>query len=217
MIKNIKESYINKSLALECESVSDETDLLSLSNEILSSNIKLISILPSMLKVIWSCLEKNDIEIFVRLYEYEYENISDFIKYISNVYKMGATGVQLFIKKDKLISLIPDFLAIKANLFYNKKLSICFELNDFSINSWSDIFLNLRKLEPSSILLNYKKERDDDFPGLIYGFLDTFDDNFKGEVYFSIGNSSLRVEQVWRLVEKLKPDLLDRIKFFITK
>ena len=66
-------------------------------------------------------------------------------------------------------------------------------------------------------MLNYKKEKDDDFVGLVYGFLDNFDDRFKGEIHFSIGNSSIRVEQTWRLIEKMRPDLLDKVKFFILK
>lgn len=217
MIKDTEKSYISKSLALEFKECDDNIKLLSISNEIVSSNIKLISILPNMIKVIWSWLEKNNIEMFVRIYESDFENSSDLIKHINSIYKIGATGIQLFIKKKNFISILPDFLTVKDNLFYNKKISFCFDLDDFSVNNWSDIFFNLNKVKADIILLNYKKEKDEDFVGLIYGFLDNFDDKFKGEIHFSIGNSSIRVEQTWRLVEKIRPDLLSKIKFFIIK
>lgn len=217
MIKDIEKSYISKNFALECKMCDDTIKLVSISNELVSTNIKLISVLPNMIQAVWSWLEKNNIEMFVRVYESDYQNSSDLVKSINSIYKIGATGVQLFIKKKNFFLILPDFLKVKDNLFYNKKISICFDLDDFSINSWSDVFINLNKLKADVILLNYKKEKDDDFVGLVYGFLDNFDDRFKGEIHFSIGNSSIRVEQTWRLIEKMKPDLLDKVKFFILK
>ena len=52
-----------------------------------------------------------------------------------------------------------------------------------------------------------------DFIGRIYGMLDNWD--FDGDLHFIFGNNYDRIDQVIRLVESMKPELSDKLHFFL--
>ena len=54
-----------------------------------------------------------------------------------------------------------------------------------------------------------------DFVGRIYAMLNAWSDDNKFDLHFAFGANFMRIEQAWRLVEKVKPDLISRVKFFI--
>ena len=55
--------------------------------------------------------------------------------------------------------------------------------------------------------------RTSDYIGRIYGMLEKWD--FEGSLHFLLNNNFDRIDQTIRLIESEKPELLDKIKFFL--
>ena len=82
---------------------------------------------------------------------------------------------------------------------------------------WQNLFQNLQKINASSVVLVLTKDigKKSDFVGRIYGLLNAWDDNNKFDLHFALGPNFMRIEQVVRLIESMKPDLLQGTKFWV--
>ena len=116
-----------------------------------------------------------------------------------------------------LNSLVEQTHVVRDDLFFNKQLSIGVDINEIDSSDWEKLFLNLQKINATELTLVLTKDMGDksDFVGRIYGMLDSwFEDNRFG-LHFVFGQNYLRMEQAFRLIKSVKPELIKNTKFFV--
>ena len=106
---------------------------------------------------------------------------------------------------------------IRDDLFFNRELSIGLDLMEIDAGDWENLFAKLQKINASSVLFVLSKDlgNKSDFVGRVYGMLESWDANNKFNLGFMFGSDLMRIEQVVRLVESVRPELGGRIKFFV--
>lgn len=209
--------------ALWASNVDDDMDLARIADLALQNKVDSLSVLPEYVAKLWAWLEKKKVQIVARFYSENMKkniekNISLLTENINFYFKQGAGGAQVFIKKSDIGVFVNELRLIRDDLFFNKTLSIGLNISDILPLDTENIFFNLKKIKADSLLLVLPKDDGEksDFVGKVYGILNGWDEGFYGGLHFVIGNSSLRIEQVIRLVQKIRPELLSKIRFFIT-
>ena len=156
------------------------------------------------------------------LYDFGNKNItesqiSEITIRINNAFKQGAHGAQIFLPYGALDDLVEQTHVIRDDLFFDKDLEIGIDIGDVDVFEWENLFQKLRKINASSVLFVFTKDtgKKSDFVGRIYAMLNAWNDNNDFDLHFAFGADFMRIEQVWRLVETLKPGLLSRVKFFV--
>ena len=210
----------DKRLAFWCESMIDTNDVAVMCENLVNNKVKLISVSPEMVSNVWTYLEKKEIKILTRFdFNPLSKNIdSDMYELgakITNVIKHGAKGVQIFIKMRDFENFINNLRFVRDDLFFGHDLCIVMDTEDIDINKIDFIFQKLREIRADSLTLtlNEDMENQSDFVGRIYGLLEHFD--FNGELHFILGNNFDRIDQVVRLTECMRPELNDKLKFFL--
>ena len=168
----------------------------------------------------WTCLEKSGVKILTR-YFFETSNrnidndISQLAENIMSVRRHGADGVQIFIKMRDFERVVDLLGTIRDDLFFEHDLCIVLNIQEISADEWQGVFNKLREIRADSfgILFNEDMGNRSDFIGRIYGMLDNWD--FDGDLYFVMGNNFDRMDQVMRLVESMRPELYDKLHFFL--
>ena len=209
----------DKRVALCCDDIDDTNDLAILAENIIEKNIKLISVPPKVLPFMWTCLEKNDVKILTRYFfeslNKNADDVSELSANIVSVYKQGANGVQIFTKLRGLENFVDLGSLVREDLFFEHDLSIFLNIQEISVNEWEIVFGNLREIRADSFGLVFNEDvgNRSDFIGRIYGMLDKWD--FDGNLHFMFGNNFERIDQTVRLVESMRPELSDRLRFFL--
>lgn len=210
----------DKRIAVWCESVADTNDLAMLCEHVASHNVHLLSVPPECVKDVWAYLEKSKVKILTRYsFNSNPKNIdSDMFKLggdIVSVCKNGANGVQLFIKMHDFESFVNSLLVVRNDLFFGHDLSIVMDAEDLDMDNLGFLFQKLREIRADSFVLTLNEDAGNrsDFVGRIYAFLQQFD--FSGELHFILGNNFDRIDQVIRLTECLRPELSDKLRFFL--
>lgn len=207
--------------ALWCAAETDSGELARCVDIMGKNNIDLISVVPSAVKTVWPWLEETGAKIMARFYLGEggvsESNISDMTKRINKAFKYGAHGAQVFLPYAMFADLVEQTHVIRDDLFFNKDLSIGLDINEIDSFDWDNVFDLLRKINASSLLLFMGKDdgNKSDFTGRIYGMLDMWQDNNKFDLHFVFGAKIMRIEQVGRLVQSLRPDLMKNTRFFV--
>ena len=207
-------------IALQCDSVGDTNELAELANSILENKIDLISVVPDTVSFIWTCLEKQNVKILAR-YDFSPiqknidKYISDLSEQINSIWKHGANGVQIFIKKKDIENFVDAFVFIRDDLFFEHDLCIGMDINEIGISDWENLFAKLRAIRANSLCLSLNEDAGNrsDFVGRVYGMLQKWD--FDGEIHFMLGNDYDRMDQAIRLIESEKPELSNRVRFFL--
>lgn len=210
-------------IALWCNAAVAGADLALASESVLGRNMGAISVAPSAVSVIWPWLERMPVKIVGRFYLSDGgpradENISDLTQRINATLKQGASGAQIFVRPRDLKPLTAQLHLIRDDLFFNKELSIGLDIGDVDASDWPDVFAALNGLKANSMVLAMTRDAGDksDFVGRIYGMLDAVAQGpWRGDLHFALGNNFLRIEQAYRLVQKIRPELLSGIRFFI--
>ncbi len=210
----------DKRIALWCNEVEDTNDLAIMCENIMESGAGLISVPENMVENIWVYLEKSPIKILTR---FDFvsnrktidNDISDLAKNVINVCKHGADGVQIFIKMVSFEDFCEKISLVRDDLFFCKDLCIVMDIEDVDINNWLGIFEKLRTIGAKALAftLNEDMGQRSDFVGRIYGMLKNWD--FDGELHFMLDNNFDRMDQVINLIESEKPELSERVKFFL--
>ncbi len=213
-------SEFDKRIALWCDSFSDTNDLAVLSNSIIENKVNLISVLPEAVYFLWTCLEKNNVKILSRYYFAPLQknmdkDVSELVANISDGFRKGACGAQIFLKKHDFERFMDILKFVRDDLFFGHDLCICFDINDIGFADWDMIFQRLRDIRANSICLTLNEDMGNrsDFVGRVYGMLQKWD--FSGELFFSLNNDYERMDQVIRLVEAEKNELSDKLRFFL--
>lgn len=210
----------DKRLALWCDNVLDTNDLAAMADYIIKSDMHLISVPPEMVSLIWVYLEKFKVKIYTRFaVSLNSKNIDDYMydlaTNITGVCKKGADGIQLSISMHDFESFVDKILPVRDDLFFGHDLSIIMDTEDIDINNWHFLFQKLRNLHIKALALTLKEDMKNrsDFVGRIYGMLQNWDVDC--ELHFILNNSLERMDQVIRLVECEKPELAEKLRFFL--
>jgi len=207
-------------IALWCNTADDTNDLAGLADSIIENNISLISVPPGVVSFLWACLEKSSVKILTR-YFFEPINknmdkdISVLSENIINVYKRGASGVQIFVKMRDFEGFMDTLSVVRDDLFYGHDLCVMMDICDIDVNNWDMIFEKLRGVRADVFGLYMGEDTGlrSDFIGRIYGMLQKW--NFAGDLHFVLQNNFDRIDQSIRLVESLRSELSEKIRFFM--
>ena len=206
-------------LALWCESGADTNDLANMANQIAEKRVRLISVPPEIVSYIWTCLEKTKIDIYTRysfmpLQKNMDKDINDLSEKVSQIFKQGANGVQIFVQMRDFERFCDALVVVRDDLFFNRKLSVCMDIEDIDINNLGLIFQKLREIKADSFAITFNEDTGNrsDFIGRIYALLEQWD--LDGELHCVLIDNMDRIDQIIRLTEILKPDLVNKTRFF---
>ena len=210
----------DKRIAFWCDDVSDTNDLAIMCENIIDSGAGLISVPSHLVENMWVYLEKTPVKIFTR-YDFvsNHKNIDNdmavLAKNIINVCKHGADGVQIFIKMANFEDFCDKLSLVRDDLFFCKDLCIVMDMEDVDINNWANVFGKLRAIGTNALAFTLREDMGprSDFVGRVYGMLHNWD--FDGELHFILDNNYDRIDQVISLIESEKPELNDRVRFFL--
>lgn len=210
----------DKRLAWWCENVADTNDLATMADDIIQNDIHLISVPNETLYLMWAYLEKSKVKILTRFTFAPKQKNSDSEMYdlaadIRAVCKKGADGVQIFVKMRDFENFIEKISLVRNDLFFEHSLCLVMDIKDLDVNNWEMIFQKLREIHVDALVLTLNEDTKNrsDFVGRIYGMLKNWD--MDGELHFILNNNFDRMDQVIRLVESQKPELSDKIRFFL--
>lgn len=207
-------------IALWCDDARDTADIAVLANDIIENKISLVSVPSSIVSFIWTYLEKSKVKIFSRHY---FETLNkNFDKDVSNLsekimadYKNGAHGIQLFVKMRDFDRLVDLLTVIRDDLFFEHDLCLVLDVEDLGVDNIDLIFRKLKDIRANAFGIRLSEDMGvrSDFIGRIYGILDKWD--FDGDLHFMLKNNFERIDQSIRLIESLRPELVNRVHFFL--
>lgn len=207
-------------LGLWCEEVQDTNDLAIMADNIISENIHLISVMPDFVPLIWPYLENKGVKILTRyFFDSVQKNIDseiyDLVAKISAVCKKGANGVQVLLKMRDFNRILDAISVVRDDLFFNHDLSIGLDISDLDVHNLDVFFQKLRDIRADSLVLTLNEDMGNrsDFAGRVYALLQKWDMN--GELHFILNNDYDRMDQVIRLTEIERPELNEKLKFFL--
>ena len=210
----------DKRVALWCDDLPDTNDLAVMADYIIKSDIRFISVPDKMLPFVWVYLENFDVKIYTRfMVDLNKKDIDadmyNLAENITNVCKKGASGVQIFISQDDLESFSNKILPVRDDLFFGHDLSLVMDIEDIDVNNWHMVFQKLHDLNATAFGLILKEDMKNrsDFVGRVYGMLQNWDADC--ELHFMLNNNFDRMDQVIRLIESEKPELSDKLRFFL--
>ena len=204
-----------------CPGELDAGDLARVVEFVTEKNLNVISVSPDSVVTVWPWLEDKFVKIITRFYLSDKKiteaQVSDITIRINNVFKQGAHGAQVFLPYCALGDLVEQTHVIRDDLFFDKDLEIGIDIGDIDVFEWEKLFEKLRKINASSVLFVFTKDTGNksDFVGRIYAMLNAWNNENNFDLHFAFGQNFMRIEQVWRLVESMKPELMQRVKFLV--
>jgi hypothetical protein len=212
---------VGTNAGLWCGADMDATDLADAVHSADAQNLPMISVVPNMVQTVWPWLEGNNIKIMSRFYldgkKITEEQISDVTVRINTSLRQGANGAQIFLSYGALAGLVEQTHVVRDDLFFNKDLSIGMDIGEIESFDWPDVFANLQKINASSVIFVFARDTGDksDFVGRLYGMLNAWNVENKFSLQFAFGPNLLRIEQAMRLVQQMRPNLMDGLRFWI--
>ena len=210
----------DKRVAIWCDEVADTNDLALMCENIINNDVHLISVPAEIVPNVWTYLEKRNVKIFTRFDFYPASKNIDDDMYklgadITNANKTGADGIQIFIKMQDFEQFINKLEMVRDDLFFGHSLSFAMDIQDLDINNLDFVFQKLRDIRADAFALTLNEDMGNrsDFVGRVYALLEHFD--FDGELHFILGNNFDRIDQVMRLTECQRPELNDKLRFFL--
>lgn len=207
-------AYIKNNIAVSF-SGSDSYELISRVESAIKNKVGIISTEPDAVSIIWPWIEKRKISLIPRFFISDEFNAEILVQNINLTMKKGASGAHVFIDKKNMDQFLSCVGPVCADLFFNKDLFLGFELSSIQPMDMENMLEKLLEFEPKGLSVIFDENADIDFVGSIYGFINALPPKYNGGLHFMIGNVPSKIEQVWRLVEKLRPNLLKKIIFFI--
>lgn len=207
-------------LGLWCANDADIGNLVRATEFAVENQIDVISVVPGVVKTVWPWVEKHNIKIMPRFYfpnkKITENHIYDITAKINLALKTGADGAQVFLSYGALDTLVQQTHIIRDDLFFNKDLVIGLDIAEIDAAEWNKLFENLQKINAAAVLLVLTKDTGNksDFVGRIYGMLKAWRDIRPG-IQFMMDANLVRIEQVIRLVKKMRPELTDKLRFFV--
>ncbi len=209
---------VAKSVSLWLDADGDASDLAGAAEYAVNAHIGMLSVAPQNVPVVWPWVEKFNVKIIPRFFVENVliDTMSGLGMSINSAFKQGADGAQVIVKLNDLEKFTDSLATVRDDLFFKKQLSVGFDVFEIWPLDWENVFAALNKLRATSLLLVLTTDAGDksDFMGRIYGALENWDAP-DAELHIMLGNSFYRAEQVYRLVAKMKPELLDKLRFLV--
>lgn len=210
----------DKRIAIWCENTNDTNDLAIMCENIINNDVRLISVPPESVSNVWTYLEKTNIKILTRFNfttttKTIEKDMYEFSENVTSVCKSGANGVQVFLSMRILEQFVDILQSIRDDLFFGKDLDIVLDISDIDNSNFKFLFQKLRDIRADvlTFTLNEDMGNRSDFVGRIYGLLQNWD--FDGDLHFILGNNFDRIDQVVRLTEIFRPEVSDKLRFFL--
>ena len=197
----------------------DTAELAGAAENAVGMHVPALSVVPKNVPILWPWVEKFNVKIMPRFYvpASGLDTVAAMSVDIKSGFKHGADGAHVIVKLNDLDRFADLILPVRDDLFFNKDFSVGFDIFDIWPLDWENVFANLRKLRATSLLLMLTTDMGDksDFTGRIYAALDAWDASPDMELHIMLGVSFSRAEQVYRLVAKMRPDLLNKLHFWV--
>ena len=209
---------MNAPFAIWCAAGQDATELARAAGMAIDNNVGAVSVAPGDVMTIWPWIENKHIQILPRFYlaQTDIDSVSDLTQEINTALKSGADGAIVFVGADQLSELVNQVYLIRDDLFFNKSAFIGLNVGTVGPFEWDCIFAALEKLRADGLVLALTNDTGDasDFVGRVYAALSAWN-NSNMNLYFVLGTNRTRIEQAMRLVQSMRPELVDKIKFFV--
>ncbi len=219
--RNMIFDLVGNDAALWCGADMEAADLAQAVDFAIVNNLQMMSVAPGMVETIWPWIEATQIKIMPRFYlankKISEQQISDVTVRINAALKQGASGAQVFLPYSALAGLVEQTHIIRDDLFFNKDLSIGLDLGEIGPFDWDVLYANLRKINASSVVFVFTRDTGDksDFVGRMYAMLNAWGAENKFGLHFAFGANFMRIEQAKRLTERVCPELVGRLKFWV--
>ena len=219
--KSVIFDLVGTKAGLWCGADMDATDLADAVHVADVQKVPVISVVPNVVQTVWPWMEAGDIKIMSRFYldgkKITEDKISDITVRINTSLRQGANGAQIFLSYPALAGLVEQTHVVRDDLFFNKDLSIGMDVDEIGPFDWTDVFENLRKINASSVIFVFARDTGDksDFVGRLYGMLNAWNVENKFSLQFAFGPNLLRIEQTLRLVQRVRPNLMDGLRFWV--
>lgn len=220
---NIKEIFsdeeIAASVALWLPDDCDGAELAGAAEYAAETNVPALSVVPRDVGVVWPWVEKLDVKLLPRFYvgTVNVDTMSELAINVKSVLKQGADGAQVIVPLAQLEKFADSVAPVRDDLFFTKYFSVGLDIFEIWPLDWPRVFAALNKLRATSVLLILSHDDMDksDFTGRIYAALNAWDAAPDTELCVVLRDSFFRAPQVYRLVEKNRPELLDKLRFFV--
>ena len=216
--ENILEQ-IDAAFAVWCAAGVDATELARMASIAIERKIDVMSVAPDDVAVVWPWIENKKIKIFPRFYvnKSDVETVSGVSRDINLAFKNGADGAMVFLSQNQLDFFVSQIYLIRDDLFFNKSFFVGLDISEIGPFDWKNVFLALAKVRADGLVLSLTNDTGDksDFVGRLYAALDAWGDT-NMSLYFVLGAKCVRIEQAMRLVQSMRPELVDKTKFFVT-
>lgn len=220
---NIKEIFaddnVAASVALWLPDGCDGTDLAAAAEYAAEMRVPALSVMPQDVAVVWPWVEKLDVKLLPRFYvgNVNVDTMSKLAVDVKSVFKQGADGAQIIIPLNNLERFADSVAMVRDDLFFTKYFSVGLDVCEIWPLDWHRVFAALNKLHATSVLLILSHDDMDksDFTGRIYAALDAWNAAPDMELCVMLGTSFFRAPQMYRLVEKNRPELLNKLRFFV--
>ncbi len=219
--KNVILNQIGKRVALWCAMDMDAGDLARAVEILDAQGIKMISVVPGAVATVWPWLEEKDVKIFARFYfpdkRVSEKQVSDVTRQINNAFKHGAHGAQIFLQASALGGMVEQMHVIRDDLFFDKELMIGLDVANVEVDMWDELFANLRKINARAVAFAMTNDMGNksDFVGRIYTMLNAWGNENDFDLHFVFGPNFMRIEQALRLTHSVKPELDNRLCFWL--
>lgn len=207
---------------IDAANATDVGDMAQVANLAIDRRVPFLSVPCDVVNVFWPWIEKTDIKLMARFDFMGNENhdfdvsVSDLSADITTAFRRGADGVQIFVPYSRISDFVNAIKVIKNDLFFDKYVSIGIDIDEKEDIDWQYVFDNLVLINPNSILLvghEQKFNPNSDFAGRIFDMLQKW--NLRSDLHLMFGKNMLRISQVLRLVEKMRPEVSKNIRVFV--
>ncbi len=206
-------------LNLCCWTSEDSSTLIHAATAAVENNVKLLSVEPVSIPLVWSWTEKTPLKLYAFMAaDFNKQDEKKLISDMNIPLKRGASGIQIYTPVNSFESLVNALLPIRHDLFFGRDLTIALPLDNITPNQWPMIFQYLSKLDVSRLLLIASKPLA--VAQHIYGLLSVIPahTNWSLDVCVTSSKNAIKpIEDTFRLTQKMAPWILDQNKlhFFV--
>ena len=198
----------------------EETDLAAMVGFIGANGIRTVSVPLGVVGKIWPWLERQNTEIVGR-FAFDAADIgadtamSKIATEITGEFNHGLGGAQVFVPLNQITQFVDELLPIRDDLFFRRHFSIAIDVDAKVAPDWSLIFDAVKKIRADSVLLVAHGDvfnAKSDFAGRVFDMLNNW--NVNCDLHMMFDNNLMRVSQVLRMVQKIRPNLMSGLRVF---
>lgn len=208
---------IKKHIAFICADNMDARSLIFTADNAAKMKALAVSCNIDSVNMLWTWLEQSKINIFARIViDNDNPDIQKVAAILHGAFKKGATGVQLIASPVAHGKLANALAPIAADLFFGRELILTIDMDTAMPEDFEKISDNIKTLSASGLGLLIGESENT--AGAIYGILDTLDSSFCGSLQIiSKGLNFNVIEDSWRLIKKMRPELIPGVVFFMNE